>query len=243
MQQNVVKVEFYEQEAAEASQAPDSYKGLPIYASRGLHAHVMQLVQRCVPAGATILELGAGTGAMSQRLTDGYYNVTASDLVAKNFRLQLPFQEADLNTNFSQLFGQTFDAIVCMELIEHLENPWNFFREAKRLLIPGGRLFLTTPNTESALSMCYQMRHGHHLWFSDADLKSAGHITPLTSRQLRIMARETGMSIKSISSFGDTDKIATPKMRLLSRAIRALSRPSLHQGEILVMVCVNGEES
>jgi len=41
----------------------------------------------------------------------------------------------------------SFDLVVCCEVLEHLvENPSHLLREAHRVLRPGGRLFLTTPN-------------------------------------------------------------------------------------------------
>src|SRR5581483_6778597 len=42
-----------------------------------------------------------------------------------------------------------FDYVFSIEGIEHLESPWTFARELCRVLKPGGRLFLTTPNTFS----------------------------------------------------------------------------------------------
>jgi SAM-dependent methyltransferase len=40
----------------------------------------------------------------------------------------------------------SFDVITMAEVIEHLPDPFSYLRAAHRLLAPGGRLFLTTPN-------------------------------------------------------------------------------------------------
>jgi SAM-dependent methyltransferase len=42
-----------------------------------------------------------------------------------------------------------FDYVFSIEGIEHFHNPWTFVLELCRVLKPGGRLFLTTPNTFS----------------------------------------------------------------------------------------------
>lgn len=42
--------------------------------------------------------------------------------------------------------GRTFDTIVAGEVIEHLENPGQFIRNAARHLKPGGVLIISTPN-------------------------------------------------------------------------------------------------
>jgi len=46
-----------------------------------------------------------------------------------------------------RLAGRTFDTILCAEIIEHLEEPYDFLRQVHGLLErPGGRLLLSTPN-------------------------------------------------------------------------------------------------
>jgi SAM-dependent methyltransferase len=44
------------------------------------------------------------------------------------------------------LHGRSFDTIICAELVEHLEDPYDFLRRIRTLLAPHGRLILTTPN-------------------------------------------------------------------------------------------------
>jgi len=44
------------------------------------------------------------------------------------------------------LEGRRFDTIIAGELVEHLENPYEFLRDVRSLLNPGGRLIVTTPN-------------------------------------------------------------------------------------------------
>jgi SAM-dependent methyltransferase len=55
--------------------------------------------------------------------------------VAADLAAPLPFEDG------------RFDVVVSTEGIEHLENAFSFLRELRRVLRPGGRLVLTTPNT------------------------------------------------------------------------------------------------
>ena len=54
--------------------------------------------------------------------------------------------QGDVKDIRNVLGGQTFDSIVCGELIEHLENPYEFLRDLHGLLADDGRLILSTPN-------------------------------------------------------------------------------------------------
>ena len=77
---------------------------------------------------------------MSLRLSDHGYQVTASDLFEDSFtpRGELPFVTLNLNGEFADRLHQRFDAVMALELIEHLENPHHFFRQCRQLLGAGG---------------------------------------------------------------------------------------------------------
>lgn len=54
----------------------------------------------------------------------------------------------------------SFDALLCNEVLEHLVYaPHLFFREIRRVLRPGGRLYLTTPNP-AAISKLIRLARG-----------------------------------------------------------------------------------
>lgn len=49
----------------------------------------------------------------------------------------------DDNTN--TIPDETFDVIICTEVLEHVNNPFDAVREMHRLLKPGGRIYISTP--------------------------------------------------------------------------------------------------
>ena len=67
---------------------------------------------------------------------------------------------ADLEKNFP--FKENYaENIVAGELIEHLKNPVFFLKECHRVLKPGGRLILTTPNA-TGLQIITGKESPHH---------------------------------------------------------------------------------
>ena len=49
------------------------------------------------------------------------------------------------NTNTSIISSNTFDIIICTEVLEHTNNPFNVVNELERILKPGGLVCISTP--------------------------------------------------------------------------------------------------
>ncbi|HRF44124.1 MAG TPA: methyltransferase domain-containing protein [Candidatus Competibacteraceae bacterium] len=149
-----VLVDRYRQAAMEKKVNTNSYKGLGIHALPGLHEFIAKKAVEYFEPEATLLDIAAGTGAMSLSMQDSGFKVLATDYVPENFKLDsIPFISTDLNEAFSTtLHSRRFQAIIASEIIEHLENPRHFARECFKILEPSGRMILSTPNVENAAS-------------------------------------------------------------------------------------------
>ena len=78
--------------------------------------------------------------------------MSACDLFPDQFQARgIPFTLADASKSLP-FPPASFDAITCLETIEHLEDQFSFARECARVLAPGGRLLITTPNILSLAS-------------------------------------------------------------------------------------------
>lgn len=107
-------------------------------------------------AGADVLELGAGSGNVAlSLLTAGLdcrsYTVSeTSEVRLEGLRRRLDdprvrVARIDAECVSEELFGR-FDAVIMIALIEHLVDPLGALLRIRRLLRPGGFVYLDTPN-------------------------------------------------------------------------------------------------
>lgn len=159
-----------------------------------------------------LLEFGAGRGSFVRELTRLPYSgsITAADLLPRPGDLPeaVHWIQADLNDSLA-LPDASFDVIVCMEVIAHLENPRFIFREFSRLLRPGGTLLLTMPNQESIRSLLGLITGGHFSAFRGIAYPAL--ITALVRQDLEHICTEAGFSPPR---FRYTDSGLMPKLHV-----------------------------
>lgn len=142
----------------------------------GTHERVVETALRYVSPGARALDLGAGSGALAERLQLAGFQVTAAD-ITNYFELDTDFLQLDLNDpSFERALSCEFDLITSVEVIEHLENPTAFLRSVQRLLKPGGLAILTTPNVENVPARLKFLIRGE---VRAMDKNSPEHVTPI----------------------------------------------------------------
>lgn len=151
-----------------------------------------------------VVDLGAGRGELSRKLSALGHDVVAVERFTDQFRAEVPLVDADLNARWP-FEDASFDAAMGVEILEHLENPRSFFRELSRILRPRGVAVVSTPNLTGVLSRLMFLAVGQWDLFFDHPWRLRdpysehvqGHITPLTAWLLTHHARDAGFDVEA----------------------------------------------
>jgi 2-polyprenyl-6-hydroxyphenyl methylase/3-demethylubiquinone-9 3-methyltransferase len=105
--------------------------------------------------GARVLDVGCGGGLLSEAMARAGADVTAIDLAPELLKIaRLHGLESGIQVDYRQtsiesllaLGEAPYDAITCMEMLEHVPDPSAIIATCAGLLKPGGRLVVSTLN-------------------------------------------------------------------------------------------------
>jgi len=110
--------------------------------------------------GDYVLEVGVGWGELASHIHKHkhirLYAVDASESALKEIRSAVAdCQLVDISSAKMKFSDNQFDSVVCLEVFEHLQNPYFALLEIQRVLKPGGRLIMSIPNPYGGHIMIY----------------------------------------------------------------------------------------
>jgi SAM-dependent methyltransferase len=196
------RVTTSEQKSGRRTAPVRTYQGHNVHAAPGVHEYAVELARTVLPHGGRILEVGAGCGALALRLRESGFDVVPTDLDPPHdwiFRLDLDEPEWTDDTR------GPFDMVVCVETLEHVENPREVLRSIRSLLRPGDRLLVSTPNVTHPHSRLKMFMLGAPYLFGPKHYHQPGHITLLPDWMLTEHIRQAGFERIEVTSGGDTD--------------------------------------
>ena len=168
-------------------------------------AKILQTTER-----GKVLDVPAGEGALALRLKNLGFEVFCCDLYTEFFKLPgTEIKPGNLDERLPY-DDKTFDYVVCVEGLEHIENPANAFREFARILKRNGTLVVSVPNImniEERLKWLFNGYTSHFKPLSGAELddietkhgamaKMALHVNPIGYSEVRYLLEKSGFELK-----------------------------------------------
>lgn len=150
---------------------------------QGRYDLLMDVIQRCgVSNDSVCLDAGSGTGALSKRIRSEIgcrvCEVDSSPYSEEYASENEWFFSGDI-TNLD-VPDDYYDFVLCIDVLEHIENPDAAVKEFKRVLKPGGTLIVSLP-----AHMC--------LWGQHDDL--SGHVKRFTQKELNELLDVSGLKL------------------------------------------------
>ncbi|MBX3241127.1 MAG: methyltransferase domain-containing protein [Chitinophagaceae bacterium] len=210
------------------------------------------------PEGSKVLDVGCGNGIISRNVGAAGFTVKGIDVSEKAIS-----KAAAVNTLSNVTFelrsaeelvadGYRYDAVICSEVLEHLQEPGKLIRVLHEVLNPDGILIVTVPNgkgprevliTKPVISL---QKKNNWMWKSISRIKAAlgysgttiqssaddlTHVHFFTKRALKKLADENNFKI---IRFGKTNFIDDVfPFSFFSRKIKGLQKLDCSLAEIL----------
>jgi SAM-dependent methyltransferase len=176
------------------------YGAVPLSRSE-THDKVLEMMEK--ELRGKVLDVPCGTGVLAGHLRKMGFQVSCCDINPSYFSVPgLTLNIGDLNRSLPYE-DQSFDYLICLDGIEHTENPFNAIREFQRILKKGGKLFISLPNYlnierrlrfffTGSLSKIPSHETVRRIWKGDL---SMSHLNPLGYPLLKFMLEHYGFRI------------------------------------------------
>lgn len=185
--------------------------------------------------GKQLLEAGAGASTFALSAVDFGFDVNVVDAApwAVDFLAShdgVTGQVTDLNN--CQLRPDTYGAIHCSHVLEHLSNPRRFLKECLNCMLPGGLMYLSFPAYEGTVlgskDLLYRIKVANHPY----NYQAPDHLSYFSAHCIRQTLENIGFDVvrlrrrKFISLFDSAERIRSGgAVRRLAGAIASLAAP------------------
>jgi SAM-dependent methyltransferase len=159
-----------------------------------------------------LLDFGCGAGSFLQRMGQNGWQVTGLDMSATTacrVRADLGLRVLVGSLPHPELQPESFDVITMWHSLEHVHQPREVLREARRLLAPEGKLLVAVPNIDSLPYRWFGMD-----WYGLDLPRHLTHFTPLT---LGLMLERSGFRVTTLEMVRHPNWLSVSARRALGR--------------------------
>ncbi|MBM3263239.1 MAG: class I SAM-dependent methyltransferase [candidate division Zixibacteria bacterium] len=113
----------------------------------------IKIASDLIPSGSVVLDAGAGQSRYKMAFSHTRYIALDKAIGDQAWN----YKGIDINSDLLALSlkSESVDAIICIQVLEHISDPFQFANELHRVLKPGGKLFLSVPQGYGEHQMPY----------------------------------------------------------------------------------------
>ena len=171
--------------------------------------------QQCTGlAGKKVLDIGCGGGILSEAMAAKGADVTGIDMAELSLDVaKMHLHESGLTVDYQMITAEQFadenenqfDVVCCLEMLEHVPDPYSIIQASAKALKPGGTLVLSTLNrnpksfmlaivgAEYIMQMLPKGTHEYQKFLKPSELAQAARSAALEVTDI------TGMSYNPLS--------------------------------------------
>lgn len=152
-QANVDPAEVAKFDALASSWWDPEGQSKPLHQLNPLRLHY--IAERTPLDNAKVIDIGCGGGILTEALAQSGTHATGIDMGEMPLNIaKLHALEAGLNIDYQHItaeqmaaeHAEQFDAVTCMEMLEHVPDPKSIIEACAQLVKPGGDVFFSTLN-------------------------------------------------------------------------------------------------
>jgi len=161
----------------------------------------IDLLERIAPDAKSILEFGCGEAplgaALKQRQKCRVVGIEIDPKAAAVARKRIDDVYCGDAREIVALIKEKFDWIIGGDIVEHIDEPWSFLADLRKVAAPGGRLLLSIPNIAHAAVVSDLLRGRFDYVYMG--LTCVGHLRFFTKRTIEEMLSIAGWTVVEIA--------------------------------------------
>ena len=151
---------------------------------------VFSFIEDCLKKNSQILDFGFSEGGLTKFLQEKDFKKTTNLDIVDNYLIGIGLKTEPKKSVYGNIFQslakESFDLIIMDQVIEHIINPREVFKELKKIIKPGGFLYLGLPDAS---------RYGDNRFFDFYWFLLREHINHFDFFHINQLAMEEGFEI------------------------------------------------